>query len=105
MNNTKQKHHQAIVAMMMHQPLPEYLYDTLSNTITSFHCNNGLLSKCFNLVSIHSPAQPGSMCVVSMPVDNLYRKRIGEVCLDLDILSETSDQWLIEVKKYFAVKP
>ena len=40
-----------------------------------------------------------------MPGDNRFRKRIGEVCLDLGILSETSDQWLIEVNKYFAVKP
>ena len=39
-----------------------------------------------------------------MPGDTRFRKRIGEVHLDLDILSETSDQWLIEVKKHFAVK-
>ena len=40
-----------------------------------------------------------------MPGDTRFRKRIGEVRLDLDILCETSDQWLIEVKKHFAVKP
>ena len=85
--------------------IPDYLYDTLPNAITLFHCNNRLLSKCFDLVSIHSPTQSGSKHVVSMPGDTRFRKRIGEVCLDLDILSETSDQWLIEVKKHFAVKP
>ena len=85
--------------------IPEYLHDTLPNAITSFHCNKGLLSKCFDLVSIHSPTQPGSTCVVSMPGDTKFRKRIGEVHLDLDILSETSNQWLIEVKKHFTVKP
>ena len=79
--------------------IPEYLHDTLLNAITSFLCNNGLLSKCFYLVSIHSPMQPGSMCVVSMPGDNQFRERIGKVHLDLDILSEILDQWLIEVKK------
>ena len=84
--------------------IPDYLYDTLPNAITSFHCNNGLLSKCFDLVSIYSPTQSGSKHVVSMPGDTRFRERVGEVCLDLDILSETSDQWLIEVKKHFAVK-
>ena len=40
-----------------------------------------------------------------MPGDTRFRKRIGEVHLDLGILSETSDQCLIEVKKHFVVKP
>ena len=88
-----------------HLWIPDYLYNTLPNAITSFRCNSGLLSKCFDLVSIHSPMQSGSKHVVSMPGDTRFRKRIGEVHLDLDILNETSDQLLIEVKKHFAVKP
>ena len=85
---------------------PEYLYDVLPDAITSFHCNNGILSKCFDLVSMYLPTkqqQSGrSTRVVSMPYDTKFRKRIGEVRLNLEILSETLDQWLIEVKLYFA---
>ena len=74
---------------------PEYYHDILPNLITSFHCNNGLLSNFFNLVMIHAPTG-NNKNVIEMPNYTMHKGRICEIRLTIEMLSIISDQWLIE---------
>ena len=78
-------------------PDPEYYHHILPDLITSFHCNNGLLSNFFALVTIHAPTGNNTN-VIAMPNDTTHKNRIGEICLNIEMLSVISDQWLIELE-------
>ena len=80
---------------------PEYLPHILPDTLTSFHCNSGLLSNCFEIISIHAPSSGQQIQnVVSKPLDTQFRNRAGELRINMDVLNTTSDQWLIEIETY-----
>ena len=55
---TMKKHEQHVPFPSDASPVsdPEYLPDILPDTLTSFHCNSGLLSRCFEIISIHEPS-------------------------------------------------
>ena len=93
-------------------PDPEYFHNILPDAITSFHCIFfyfrfnffGLLSNFFDLVAIHAPTGT-STNVVSMPNNSIHKDRVGELCINADMLSVISDQWLIEVEISAAREP
>ena len=86
---------------------PEYLPDILPDTFTLFHCNSGLLSSFFELISVDEPptSGQGGKNVVSQPLDTQFRNRAGELRIDMDTLNTISDQWFIKIKTYIALKP
>ena len=102
---TMKKHEQHVPFIFASDQSPmsdcEYLPDILLDTFTSFHCNSGLLSSCFQIISIHTPSS-GHRNVVSKPLDTKFRNRAGELRINMDVLNTTSDQWFIEIETYIA---
>ena len=77
---------------------PEYLPHILPDTFTSFHCNSGLLSNCFEIISIHAPSSGQQIQNISKPLDTQFRNRAGELRINMNVLNTTSNQWLIEIE-------
>ena len=76
---------------------PEYYHNILPNLITSFHCTKSLLSNFFDLVTIHAPTG-NNKNVIAMPNDTTHKGMIGEICLNIEMQSVISNQWLIELE-------
>ena len=79
---TMKKHEQHVPFIFASDQSPvsdcEYLPDILPDTFTSFHCNSGLLSSCFEIISIQTPSS-GHRNIVSKPLDTKFRNRAGEL--------------------------